>query len=223
MANNVIKLYHIPGWRSTRPVWLYKELADLYPNDQSRPELVVHLFDARTFKTNKPDWFLELNPNGKLPFMQHGPQIEMFDSVAICLYLRRFDLSHQLFLDDPLWEAMFYQFSFYCSNTVDVLTARSSFVQSVVNDSRYAFKDDYELHHRAWSLLCGPMISQLLGEKKYFWGDTFTAIDVIMGCNILWLNEKVDWLKEFPNLLPYYYRIKERPAFQYAWPIETRL
>ena len=47
-----IKLYHMPPSRSTRPLYLYKELEYLYGN--KIPKLNVHEF-SRDFKINKPE------------------------------------------------------------------------------------------------------------------------------------------------------------------------
>jgi glutathione S-transferase len=56
-----------------------------------------------------------------------------------------------------------------------------------------------------------------LGEKRFFYGDNLTAIDLVVAYTMCTVHEKVDWLKEFPNLLSYYERLKEvSPAYVYA-------
>jgi len=218
--SSVITIYHIPCWRSTRAVWCYQELLALYSAADSTvtlPRLAVHEFDPATFRTVKPDWFLNLNPNGKVPFMEYG-DIMMFDSVAICLFfLHQFDKEHKLFLaDNAKFLSEFYQTALYCSGTVDNLTASSSPVQMVIESKVPRGLADYD--HKAWSELCGLLLSSTLDEKQFFFGDEFTALDVIIGFDCLTIHRKTDgWLEEFPNLSKYYHeRIAPRPAFQLA-------
>lgn len=210
-----MKLYHIPRWRSTRPVWMYKELSALYP---SLPPLVVHEFDPSTFRTEKPDWYLKINPNGKVPTMEHN-NIAMWDGTAICCYmLQNLDTEQKLFKSsDPTFLALFYQWSFFCSGTLDNLTATSSPIQRALVESIEEPKN-LESNRRAWLDIAAPSLVQTLGDKKYIYGDQFTALDVIIGYNISVLSDKVGWLtpETFPSLSAYYARIKSRPGFQEA-------
>ena len=63
-----LKLFHIPLFRSTRALHMYRELFNLY--GEKIPELEIHIFeDAEEFRNNKPEWFLDMNPNGKIPVL----------------------------------------------------------------------------------------------------------------------------------------------------------
>ena len=86
MARPRIRLYHIPGWRSTRVLWMFYELEALYKQNPSFPELDLELLDPDTFRVAKPAEFLALNPNGKIPVLIDG-EVIMFDGCAICNYL----------------------------------------------------------------------------------------------------------------------------------------
>ena len=80
-------LYHIPGFRSSRPVWMYHELEKIYAGRRPGfPELELKIMDKATFRTQKPAEFLALNPNGKIPVLVDGDTV-MFDGCAICNYL----------------------------------------------------------------------------------------------------------------------------------------
>jgi hypothetical protein len=49
-----------------------KELETIYNTTSNKiPKLEVHEFDPSTFRTEKPDWFLEINPNGKVKKLFH--------------------------------------------------------------------------------------------------------------------------------------------------------
>lgn len=62
--------------------------------------------------------------------MTYG-DITMFDGIAICNFLlSQFDKDRKFFLSkNPEFLALFYQISYYCSGTVDTLTASSSPIQ----------------------------------------------------------------------------------------------
>lgn len=85
----VLLLYHIPTFRSTRPLWLYYELEALYKDRSERigfPSLRIRKLDIETFRTNKPADLMALNPNGKIPVLVDG-DVTMFDSNAILNYI----------------------------------------------------------------------------------------------------------------------------------------
>ena len=79
-----LTLYHVPRFRSSRSLFMFYELKNIYGD--KIPDLNLVQFDPNTFRTNKPKDFLALNPNGKVPTLSDG-DIVMFDSCAICLYL----------------------------------------------------------------------------------------------------------------------------------------
>ena len=57
-------LFHWPNSRSTRALWMIRELQQVY---DGKPTLTL-IQQPSDFRTNKPEWYLELNPNGKVPF-----------------------------------------------------------------------------------------------------------------------------------------------------------
>ncbi|CAK9035259.1 unnamed protein product [Durusdinium trenchii] len=191
-------LYHMNGSRSTRVLWMHKELQARYG---TLPPLRVHVFNPEVFRETKPDWYLAINPNGKVPAFTHG-RVVMFDSSAICLYLlQTFDKEGRLApLHDPDFAALFYQLAFYCSGTVDNLTATSSPIQPVVAEKRPGDDEkNIELNHRAWIEQCGPLLVSILGTSKFMAGDAFTAVDVIAGVNMHYIHRKRGW-HDFPAL-----------------------
>ncbi|CAJ1381078.1 unnamed protein product [Effrenium voratum] len=208
-------LYHMNGARSSRAVWMHRELQAIYG---TLPPLEVHAFDPKTFRENKPDWYLKINPNGKVPSFTHG-QVKMYESSAICLYLlQMFDKEGKLApLNDPEFAAKFYQLAFYCSGTVDNLTATSSPIQPVMSCLTPGEEEEtVKMNHRAWQEQCGPILVSALGDSKFIFGDRFTAIDVIVGTNMHYIYNKRGW-RDFPVLEAYFERLKERPTFQEAF------
>ncbi len=65
-SSNKLVLYHIPKWRSTRAVWMFRELEELYGRREWFPALELVQMDPATFRTQKTEEFLKLNPNGKV-------------------------------------------------------------------------------------------------------------------------------------------------------------
>mmetsp|Transcript_52837 Transcript_52837/g.115274 ORF Transcript_52837/g.115274 Transcript_52837/m.115274 type:complete len:223 (+) Transcript_52837:54-722(+) len=216
MAEEMV-LYHMNGSRSTRALWMYKELQTIYG---TLPPLRVHVFDPSTFRETKPEWYLAINPNGKVPAFTHG-KVVMFDSSAICLYLlQMFDKEGKLApMNQPDFAALLYQLAFYCSGTVDNLTATSSPIQPVMSVKNPGDDEKVlEVNHRAWIEQCGPLLVSNLGSSKYIAGDSFTAVDVIVGVNMHYIHRKRSW-HDFPVLEAYFERLKERTAFQEAFEV----
>ncbi len=79
-----MELFHIPKFRSTRPLWLYYELQAIYGDNL--PKIHIHRLDAGTFREVKPKALLDINPNGKIPAFKDG-DVRMFDGCAILNYL----------------------------------------------------------------------------------------------------------------------------------------
>ena len=178
-----MELYHAPRFRSTRVIILHKELlqaysseVDVIDNEDCKlkydskvnakahlPVLRVHTFhDTDSFRSNKPEWYLKMNENGKVPYFRdfrcpkdgeevgniifadlsvstdprakQFQMVEIFESMAICTYLlNTYDIEHKLlFKHDPIYEAKYLQMSYFASGTIDNLTANSSPIQRVV-------------------------------------------------------------------------------------------
>ena len=123
--------------RSTRPVWLYYELQELY-GPGHLPELQIAFVDMNEFRSKKSAEFLSQNPNGKVPLLVDTDRdVIMWESGAIVNYLLDlFDADDRLGprKSDPKYLAAFHQFTFYGCGTVDNLMAISSPIQMVVEN-----------------------------------------------------------------------------------------
>jgi len=210
---------------------MFLELKRLYEDSEGPfPSLSLHTFEVAEFRTHKPDWFLEINPNGKVPALvdreavreaqsETPSSLTLWDGCAISLYLLdALDRDGRLAPRDPQYRAKLYQLCFYCSGTVDNLSASSSPIQRVMSDPLCGEQPAIVAQNqKAWKELCGPLLSEWLGEKTFMYGDEFSAVDVVVGCNLMWLHTKKDWVRnEFPSLYEYYKRLCDRKAFQEA-------
>mmetsp|Transcript_21536 Transcript_21536/g.65825 ORF Transcript_21536/g.65825 Transcript_21536/m.65825 type:complete len:267 (-) Transcript_21536:86-886(-) len=225
----MLQLYHINKFRSTRVLWLVAELAQLY----RLPPVVVHEFvDVAAFRNDKPDWLLEMNPNGKVPTVVREDGHPLFEGCAIMLsLLDRFDANQILLPADS--RDLFYQMALYCSGTVDNVTAMSTPLQRAANiasgggPANLAPPVD-ETRRIAWDTYIGPFLEDVVARTPgdYLAGDTFTAADIVLGMTLYNLEDGMikrgggtSWV--VPNSTPRVHRLaqllKERPARSFAF------
>ena len=213
MGDTVV-LYHSLLCRSSRALWMFYELKELYGN--RIPDIDVLELDPTTFRTCKPAELLKHNPNGKVPTMIHK-DIVMWDSCAICLYfLDVFDLDNILAPKDPVFRAKLYKLMFYISGTVDNLTAISSPVQMVLENKKPG--EEIEVvaaNKKAYQTLVGPLLAKELGHGPWMFGQQFTALDVVFGYNMWCIFDKRNWYEEELDCLKQYHEklMSEKPLF----------
>jgi glutathione S-transferase len=219
-TTDVIRIVHIPRFRSTRPVWMYHELKLLY-GDRIPPLDITTFADIPSFRVNKPQWLIDMNPNGKVPTMAHGPII-MFEGGAICSYmLDRFDVDRVLLPKDPEAVANYYLMVSWCASTLDNLTATSSPINIVLDKSNpLRPMDDVEVNQKYFNEVSAPYITKLLQKSggPYLCGKSFTAADIIVGFSLMIAQEKMKptWLEEHnhPEICAYIRSFRNRPALK---------
>ena len=82
------QIFHVPMARSTRPVWLYFELQELYGTAGDLPGLEITYVDMDKFRVEKSAEFLSKNPNGKVPLLvDTSRDVVMWESGAIFYYI----------------------------------------------------------------------------------------------------------------------------------------
>ena len=71
------------------------------------------------------------------------------------------------------------------------------------------------MNGRAWDEIVGPYLSKLLGDKSHFYGDEFTALDVIVGFTIIGVGFRLPGrLEKFPNLEAFAGNALKRPCME---------
>lgn len=224
-----IRLVHIPRFRSTRAVWMFQELKAIYGT--AMPPLEMSTFtDVASFRQNKPQWLLDINPNGKVPSMSQG-DLSMFEGGAISSYLlHQYDSRKLLLPPDPTTVAMYYLFVSWSASTLDDLTATSGPL-SIVLDKSDPNKpvprpmDNVVTNQKYFNEVVAPHLTSILKKSggPYLCGKIFTAADVIIGYNMLNFREKMKpaWIgpestELHPMLYDYYLTLCERPGLQFA-------
>jgi glutathione S-transferase len=216
-----IRLVHITKFRSTRPVWLYHELKEIYGQSALPPLEVASFADIPGFRKNKPQWLLEMNPNGKVPCMAHN-DIVMFEGGAICSYfLELFDVNRILLPRDPKAVSLYYQLVSWCASTLDNLVATSSPINIILDPDRPSRPmDDIVTNKKYFDEIEAPYLTKILRSAKgpYMCGANFTAADVIIGFHLIvgardkmqptWITREV-----YPEIFDYVECLRSRSAF----------
>jgi glutathione S-transferase len=198
----VITIYHVPGTRSVRPIWLCEELGIDYKKE-------VISFDA-SFRAS-PEW-RRLNPVGKVPVMTDG-DLTMFESCAMVqVILDRYGegrLEPQRGSND---HALMQQWSWFSESTL----ARPA--GEIVNHRR-VFGDKHipevmaEMADRI--RLCLTAVDQAVTGRDFLVDYGFCAADINLGYSLHLARGHVP-LDDYPNARAYFERLAARPGFKNA-------
>jgi glutathione S-transferase len=185
-------VYHSPGSRSNRVVWLLEELGEPY-------DVVVLDLDTRRGGEHRTR-----HPLGRVPVIDDGDG-PIFESAAICLQLA--DLNPAAELIPPVGSherALVYQW---------VLFAMTELERANI-DARVA-GDDAERAGPARERLreiVGAFETALAG-RDYLVGDRFTVADVV-SIAVMAAVRRVGAAELGPNVTAYLERVETRPAYQ---------
>lgn len=196
-----MKLYYAPKTRAGRCRWLLEELG--VPYELSPVSLKE--------KEQRQPKYLAVNPFGGIPALEDG-KIKMFESGAICAYLA--DKYPEKKMAPPTTSpdrATYYQWLFFSTAAVEppmmVVAQHTKFlpeekrIPAVVETAKKDFA-------RA-----AKVLAEWLQGKTFLVAEQFTAADVMIG-SMLEYSNYLGLLGDYPVLLAYVARLKERSAFQ---------
>jgi len=195
-------LYHMPKSRSTRVLWLVKEMGidiELKKIDMTKGE-------------HKNAEFLKINPNGKLPALVDG-DLKLFESFAIIQHLlEKYDSS--LLPSDVVKRSKYFQFAYWAASSLDDLVISVTFQNMLPTDKRNekVMEEKKKTFHNEYVPL---LENQLTGE--FLLGSEFTALDVIVGYSLAIADKSLGWLDSHPRLKRYAETLFSRSAFNYAY------
>ena len=70
---------------------------------------------------------------------------------------------------------------------------------------------------QAFKEVVGPVLVDHLGSRRFMFGDSFTAVDVVVGYILArGLEKRPQFFEDFPTLSKYAQAMAARPAFQKA-------
>jgi glutathione S-transferase len=196
----MFKIYHVPGTRSIRAIWVCEELGAPYE--------VVRIDFSPQFRAS-PEW-RRLNPVGKVPALTFG-DFSMFESGAMVQHILDLHRPHSLEPERGTREhALYLQWSWFAEATFarpvgEIANHRRAFAGREVAD----VVEDMRSRARA----CAEAVDAAVASRPYLAGDAFTAADIMMGYTLLIYGRFVE--PELPaNLARYWVRLQERPAWR---------
>ncbi|KAK7507821.1 hypothetical protein BaRGS_00000786 [Batillaria attramentaria] len=203
-----MKLWYYPLYRSTRCMWLIKELGI--------EEIVEYAYLPMNLPKTSPEreeYRKKVHPHNTIPALEVEGHPPILESGAICLYLA--DLCGRL-APEPKERAEYYHWILYTTSTMDEAMERL-FMQW------WMFKPEEQdkqivAKARADSELCLDNLERALEGKDFILGKELTAADCVVGFNVVWasvpeMNNGV-LLEGRPNLKAYLARISARPALK---------
>jgi glutathione S-transferase len=203
----MIEIYHVPGTRGMRPIWLCAELGLDYR--------VIDVDFSASYRSS-PEW-RRMNPVGKVPVMvdSESPDLTIFESGAMVQYLLdrygKGQLQPQPGTPD---HALYLQWSWFAEATFarplgEIVNHLREFPGEQTSEAAIE-----EMRNRA--RLCVTAVNDVLQKRDYIVGNKFSAADIMLGYTIMLT------LKFLPEAAPpavaeYWDGLQQRPAYQSAF------
>lgn len=206
-----LKLYHFPATRSARVKWLLHELLD----DDFDCE-VVPLYDGVQYSED----YLRKNPNHNVPALEitleNGDRRVMLESGAIVTLLA--DLFPEKGLAPPadvfsLARVDYLQMLHFGTSWMDMMLWQiriHTHVLGADSDARTVAR-----YNRKFTEEVEPQLLSRLLASGYICGDAFSAVDCVMGQNVLWA--RAYGLCQGQPFAEYVSRLAQRAAFAKAY------
>lgn len=194
---SLLKIFHVPGTRSVRPIWLCYELG--------LPVEVEQIDFSPEFRQSK-QW-QEISPAGKVPALIDD-DLTMFESGAMVDYLLERYAGGRLHPKPGTKEsALHHQWCWFAEATL----VRPLGLHRV----QRAAKDDIAVliaEGKEKARLCLEVVENALAGQDYLLGEEFGACDIMMGYSIGLVEKLLE--DKHPNTIAYLSRLKSRDAYQ---------
>ncbi|ATZ57422.1 hypothetical protein BCIN_15g00060 [Botrytis cinerea B05.10] len=195
---------------------LLEELADAYGT-----EWTTTLLDTST-NEQKKDWFLRLNPNGRIPIIIdnfQSPPFPLMETSAELLYLLRLDKNHQFGFIDEIEQSELLQWLFFWHGSGAPYQGNYRFFSRAEEQSNFAIDRFRKETYRVYGVLELQLSGKYTGQPKEFLAGKdkgkYSIADIGTWA---WVKNwpgsgfTEEEMKEFPSLLQWIERIAERPA-----------
>jgi glutathione S-transferase len=203
-----MRLYHMPGSRSERVLWLLEELGAPY-------ELATLGQADQASEEHR-----RRHPLGRVPVVEddRGP---VFESAAICLQLA--DLYPEAGLIPPVASrerGLVYQWALFAMTELEPPLADVSF-GTAAGDGRGAevrYPDPGPERAAAAAArfrAAARAVEEALDGHEYLVDERFGVADLLVGSVLAWADELRLLGESFPNLSAYLTRLRARPSFAY--------
>lgn len=193
----MLTIYHVPGTRSVRPIWLCHEL-DL--------AVAIEPIDFSPEFRSTPAW-RAISPAGKVPALTDG-DLTMFESGAMVDYiLERYGDGRLRPTPGTAASALHHQWCWFSEATLIRPLGLSGLLRAESGDSVAA-----DAEQKVREAL--TVVDHALVDGEFLLGSEFDAADIMMGYS-LGLLERFQVLDEsYPNAQAYLERLKARDAFR---------
>jgi len=190
----MITLYHSPQTRSASILWLLEELNVPYQTK------IVGFRRADGTGAKDP---ANPHPHGKVPAIEDGGET-VFESSAIALFLTdKYPAKKMGPLAGEPKRGEYLSWLAYRPGVMEpALIARRFEIKHVYGAMGWAPADEVE-----------EVLNKHLSSRRYFLGDSFSALDILVGGGMHFLL-LAKMIKETPVLSAYAARVTDRPAFR---------
>lgn len=198
----MVKIYHAPGTRSIRPIWLCFEL---------ELDIEIERVDFKPEFLNSPEW-RAISPAGKLPILQDDG-LTMFESGAMIEYLLdRYGNGRLRPMPGTLESAIYHQWTWFSESTLArplginrMLRAREEAGSELAADAIKKVETSLDVVERA------------LEDRDYLLGEAFCAADIMMGYSLELTRRFKILNQDRPTTSAYLERLKMRDACSHAF------
>lgn len=198
-----LTLFHSPGTRSVRPLWLMEEMGLPY-------DLKTIGYDSAYFASEQ---FRQINPMGKVPALYDGETL-IAESTAILQYLlHRFAPSELAVPPDHPEYATYLQWLHMAEGGMANYVA-VSFGQSLSKDP-YKVSDAFDAYCRCQVEKALGMLETQLEGQDYLLKRGFSAADISLGYSLIFAQGCIG-ATFTPRVEAYLGLLMERPALQRA-------
>lgn len=193
----MLKIYHVRGTRSVRPIWLCYEL--------DVPMEIKPIDFSPAFR-NSPEW-RAISPAGKVPAMTDG-DLTMFESGAMVDYiLERYGEGRLRPAPGTAESAIHHQWCWFSEATLSrplglrrLLKPDPERIPSVTADVEQKTRD------------CLAVVDQAVSDRDFLLGSEFGAADIMMGYSLQMVANLKVLDDQYPNAQAYLERLKSRDA-----------
>ncbi len=197
----MLKIYHVQGTRSVRPIWLCYEL--------NLPLHIETIDFSQTYR-DTPQW-RAISPAGKVPVMT-DTDVTLFESGAmIDFILERYANGRLHPPRGTAASAIHHQWCWFSEATLIRPLGINRILRTQASRGESLAADGLNKTHNALQA-----VEQALEGRNYLLGAEFGAADIMMGYSLVLL-EKFKLLEDkFPNTQRYLDRLKGREHFARA-------
>ena len=159
-----------------------------------------------------------LNPLGKVPTLVLDDGTALFDSRVIVEFLDNASPISRLIPEDNRERVAVRRWEALADGTLDagLLIRYESLRPKKEQSATWAAKQLGKLQ-RGLALIAGE-----LGERPWCHGERYSLADIAVGCCLGWVEFRkpggAEWRPEYPNLVRFYEKLMERPAFAETAP-----